>query len=161
MVGNWIDEASLTRMAGVTLYPGRNRDMGGCLAFCRCSVVAVVASACPDRIRWCVCVGDSQPAAGGLMAAFAISRHRTVRRCCRLTRRAICSRHVASCALGKNGNIPVEQSRPPAHISAFVTSVAIGDDHTSQRLVGDMVCRFAVGRCVGPGVASRTLVGHR
>ena len=51
--------------------------------------------------------------------------------------------------------------RIPAGVPALVTAVAVGNRHTTKRLVGNVINRRAIRRRESTGVAGRTLVSYR
>jgi hypothetical protein len=95
------------------------------------------------------------------MAGFARACHRAVDRSGGLARNAICRCQMARCTLRRQRYVHVKLSRTPAHIPTLVASITIGNHHTRQRLVRNVIDRFAIRGGVTAGVAGRALVRHR
>ena len=102
----------------------------------------------------------ASPGRSGLVAAFAIGLP-IVNGGVGFSSEAKAGRRMAGCALRRDGHTGVQFAWSPACVAGFVASVAVGDRHTTQRLVGDVVGRRPVGRRKASSVTRSALVGHR
>ena len=102
----------------------------------------------------------AQPSAGRFMAALA-NRLAIVNSGRRPTCCPIAGAHVAGRALRRNGDIAMKLPRIPACVTSLVAAIAIGDGHTAECHVRNMVDRLAVRRRIGATVAGGALVGYR
>ena len=136
---------------------------GGCevlgiFSSCGTTVVATGAIRCAiEEVVVDLCAG---PGRSGLVAAFAGTLP-VVNRGVGFSSEAKAGRRMAGCALRRDGHTGVQLTWSPACVTGFVASVAVGDRHTTQRLVGDMVGRRPVGRRKASSVTGSALVGNR
>jgi len=128
--------------------------------FTCCSTAIVATGAIGGTVEQAVVGFGAQPGAGGLMAALT-HRLAVVDSGGGTRRRAKVAAQVAAGALGRDRHIGMELPRIPAGVAPLVAAIAVGDRHTTEGFVRNVVGRGAAGGREAAGVAGRTLVGHR
>jgi len=133
-------------------------NMSGGFAGGRTAVVATRAIG--STIEGVVVRLGAQPGAGGLVAVLA-HRLAVVNGGCRARSGAKAGVDMAGCTLRRYRYIGMELTWIPSAVAPFVATVAVGDGHTTQRFIGNVIGRQSAGRRKAAGVAGGTLVRHR